>query len=170
MTFLKQGGEKLKNVHVFLILATVLSAYFATGCCKQKNNDTQSPKFLYVMSAKSGSFDGDTLTLKDVPLVIYFSDRPNRIAGHVSLNQFVEIWNKGADSFKEDPPNATLSIYDGNGNKDVVIELIGTPTIRNESIIFGIRILLGELPKEIPSSSLFIDVFTKNVLPTFQVL
>ncbi|MCP4229153.1 MAG: hypothetical protein GY771_03270 [bacterium] len=43
------------------------------------------------MSAVSGSCDGETLTLNDVPAVVYFSDRPYRIAGYVSEEQFLIV-------------------------------------------------------------------------------
>ncbi len=42
--------------------------------------------YQHVLSATSGSLKGDTLTLNGVPNVIYFSDRPDRVAGHMSLS------------------------------------------------------------------------------------
>jgi len=70
-------------------------------------DDSKEPRYLFVISGTSGSLDGDTLTLNGVPNVIYFSDRPARIAGHISLEKFVYSWNKGSDSFKADPPCPT---------------------------------------------------------------
>ena len=133
-------------------------------------DDSEKPQYLYVMSATSGSFDGETLTLTGVPSVVYFSDRPYRITGHLSVEKFVELWGEGADSFAADPPNATLSIYDAGGNNDVVIELAGAPDISGDSVIFEVRVLLGNLPEVLSTSSLFIDVFTKNLAPTFGFL
>jgi len=75
-------------------------------------DDSKKTGYLFVISGTSGSLDGDTLTLNGVPNVIYFSDRPARNAGHLSLRKFVESWNKGSDSFKADPPNATLSVLE----------------------------------------------------------
>lgn len=153
-----------KILSVCLVLVLVATSVGAEHVIGGKDNQ----EFLYVLSAKSGAFDGGTLTLKDIPLVIYFSDRPNRIAGHMSLEGFVRLWGKGVDSFKSDPPNATLSVYDEKGNKDVVLEIIGTPTIKNDSIICNVRLILGDLPEVFPASSLFVDVFTKNKVPTFD--
>jgi len=56
-------------------------------------DDSKNPGYLFVISVMSGSLDVDTLT--GVPTVIYFSDRPDRVAGHLSLEKFVESWNKG---------------------------------------------------------------------------
>ena len=109
------------------------------------------------MSSESGSFEGDTLTLNDVPLVVYFSDRPNRIAGHMSLESFVESWGKGPNSFKSDPPNATLSIMDEAGDKNIVVEL-SHPEVKSEGIQYHVRILSGELPASFKTCSLFVDI------------
>ena len=105
--------RKILLICIMLMLAT--TTVMADDVISSKEN----PEFLYVLSATSGSFEGDTLTLRDVPLVIYFSDRPNRIAGHMSLKKFVKLWGKGKNSFKKDPPNATLSIFNKKRNKDV---------------------------------------------------
>ncbi len=72
--------------------------------------DSKNTGYLFVISGTSGSLDGDKLTLNGVPNVIYFSDRPARKAGHLSVSEFIEMWDKGVDSFKADPPNATLSV------------------------------------------------------------
>ena len=63
-------------------------------------DDARNPGYLYVISGTSGSLEGDKLTLNGVPSVIYFSDRPARIAGHMSLSSFIKMWNKGSDSFR----------------------------------------------------------------------
>ena len=41
-------------------------------------------ELLFVQDAGSMSYDGQTLTFKDPdPYTLYFSDRPDRIAGHI---------------------------------------------------------------------------------------
>ena len=124
-------------------------------------NNKDKPEYLYVLSAKSGSFDDGTLTLNNVPMVIYFSDRPYRIAGHISLKKFVENWNKGSDSFMADPPNATLSILGVDRNTNVVIE-ISAPVIKQDIVIFKVRILEGSLPMKFANASLFVDIVNFN--------
>ncbi len=63
-------------------------------------DDSKNPGYLFVISGTSGSLKGDTLTLNGVPNVIYFSDRPARNAGHGSLSNFVEGWDKGVENLK----------------------------------------------------------------------
>jgi len=105
-------------------------------------DDSKKPQFLFVLSAESGTYEDDKLTLKGVPLVVYFSDRPHRIAGHMTVEKLVKLWSKGMDSFKADPPNATLSIFDGSGNKSAVVE-ISNPVLMKETISFNLIKILG---------------------------
>jgi len=107
-------------VGIFTVMLTLLPGLvFAEHVI----DDSKNTGYLYVISGTSGSLEGDTLTLNGVPNVVYFSDRPNRIAGHLSLSNFVEMWDKGVDSFKADPPNATLSVLKKEEAKNVVVDL-----------------------------------------------
>jgi len=106
-------------------------------------DDSKNPGYLFVISGTSGSLDGDTLTLNGVPNVIYFTDRPARKAGHLSLEKFVEMWDKGDDAFKADPPNATLSVLKKDGAKNVVVELMSVEQ-KSGSVVFKVAVLEGE--------------------------
>lgn len=119
-------------------------------------DDSKEPSYLFVLSAASGSLEGDTLTLNGVPNVIYFSDRPDRLAGHFSLEKFVESWNKGSDSFKADPPNATLSVLKKEGAKNAVIELKGVEQ-KNGSLYFKVVEQEGNVTRSFEAAGLFID-------------
>lgn len=121
-------------------------------------NEADAPKFLYTMSAKSGTFENGRLTLKDVPLVVYFADRPHRLSGMLSIEVFAQGWDKGSDSFRADPPNATLSILGKDGANNVVVELSEPDVkVKEGSISFKVRVLDGELPASFEHSTLFID-------------
>jgi hypothetical protein len=123
-------------------------------------NEADAPKFLYTMSAKSGTYENGRLTLNDVPLVVYFSDRPARISGQLSIQVFEQGWRQGPDSFKADPPNATLSILSEDGNKNIVVELSEPDVkVKEGKISFKVRVLDGDLPKTFEHSTLFIDSF-----------
>jgi len=114
-----------------------------------------------LISGTSGSLKGDTLTLNGVPNVLYFSDRPVRVAGHLSLEKFVELWNKGVNSYKADPPNATLSVLKKDGAKNTVVELMSVEQ-KSGSVVFKVAVLEGTLPERFKTSSLFIDIFVGN--------
>ena len=62
---------------------------------------------LFVQSATSMSYDkaSGKLVLRGVsPATIVFSDRPNRIAGHMDTKEFVPFWSEGKDSFRRIRP------------------------------------------------------------------
>ena len=121
---------------------------------------SSEPVFLLVLSARSGAFEGSRLTLDDVPLAVYFSDRPSRIVGHVPVDRVVELWDEGPDSLSEDPPNAVLSVLaeaeDQTRVASPVLELL-RPRRLEGSIAFDVRILQGEVPPKFGAASLFID-------------
>jgi hypothetical protein len=82
--------------------------------------------FLFVQSAKGLVFDKATnkLTLTGVsPVTVYFTDRPERIAGNMKTTAFIPFWSEGKDSFKSDPPNADISLMDGSKLTQIVAEL-----------------------------------------------
>lgn len=65
------------------------------------------------VSGKSGVFDFTMPVRRSNHLVTWFTDRPVRDAGHVSMRAFVSMWQQdGADTFKADPPNVSVA-YNG---------------------------------------------------------
>ena len=60
---------------------------------------------------------------------LYFSDRPERIAGHMKMAEYLAEWAKaeGPDNFSTDPPNAILSVYEpGKDDNTVVVVKISS--------------------------------------------
>jgi len=119
-------------------------------------DDSKNPQYLFTLASKSGTLEGDTLTLKGVPLVVYFSNRPVRISGHISLEKFVGMWDKGVDNFKVDPPNAELAIYDKSGDKHDVL-IISRPEVKGDTISFKVRVFHKSIPRSFGHSTLFVD-------------
>ena len=121
-------------------------------------NESAEPDFLLVLSGRSGSIEGNKMVLNGVPSVIYFSDRPARIAGHMTMNELFDTWYKGNDSFAIDPPNATLSLLSHGEPSHVVLELVSVAPSDDDSISFGIRVLKGTPPSGVfGAATLFID-------------
>lgn len=119
-------------------------------------DNSKNTSYLFVMSGTSGSLDGDNLTLNGVPSVVYFSDRPARIAGHISLVQFIESWDKGNLNSKKGPPNSTLSVLNKDGVQNIVLEILSIE-LKDGSVILRVKILDGGHLGEFQESSLFID-------------
>ena len=122
---------------------------------------------LFVQSAHGAETSGDRLILRGVtPSTIYFSDRPQRVVGHLETAEFVGFWDEGEDSFKEDPPNAVLAFI-GAGEEvpqEVVIE-ISDPVIDGHDLSYAAKVLDGTLPASAGGCSLFIDPFGRPLSP-----
>ncbi|MFG1421190.1 hypothetical protein [Roseixanthobacter liquoris] len=91
------------------------------------------------------TYDGKSLVLTGVaPLTTFAVDRPERIGGTMSTEQFAKLWNVTADIFKNDPPNAALTIY-GATPTQVVVELSHV-TQSGSTLTFEVGLLDGDLP------------------------
>jgi hypothetical protein len=120
---------------------------------------------LYVQTATGMSYANGKLTLHSLaPTTLFFSDRPDRVTGHVTSQEFVGSWGKGRDSFASDPPNAALSIFHPDGVSDVVVEL-KSPQLDGGDLTYTVEILDGEMPAKGGPSSLFIDVIGRPLSP-----
>ena len=77
-----------------------------------------------MQNAKSVTINKGKLVLRGVnPVIVCFTDRPARLAGHMPTSEFVPLWSQGKDSFLRDNPNATLSVFHGDKVSDLVVEL-----------------------------------------------
>ncbi|MHC4339674.1 MAG: hypothetical protein ACYSX0_05625 [Planctomycetota bacterium] len=113
--------------------------------------------FLYVQSAKSMEFRSGTLTLRGLsPQTLFFSDRPDRIVGHLTFDGFLAHWDEGEDSFAVEPPNATLSVFHEGGVSDAVVEL-RRPRRAGDDLTYDVKILYGKPPAKGGACALFID-------------
>ena len=123
--------------------------------------------FLFVQTARGMSFDTATrkLTLHDVsPVTLFFSDRPDRIAGNMKTTAFVPFWSTGKDSFLSDPPNADISILEGKSLRQVVVEL-QAPVLSGNDLTYTVKVLQGEVPGKGADVSVFIDVVGMPLTP-----
>ena len=122
-------------------------------------------QYLFVQNAKGLSFAEDKMTLKGISdITLLFSDRPDRIAGHMTTADFAKNWNMGKDSFKIDNPNAALAIFGEKEPNDVVVEL-SDPVLEGNNLTYGIKLLEGSIPQETGECSLFIDVIGRPMTP-----
>ena len=130
-------------------------------------NDPDQAELLFVQEAQSIAFDGNTLTMKDVkPSILFFTDRPERVAGYWTLDEFMNEVSTGPDSFADDPPNATLVTLEGDTFVDIVLELAERPRYEDGAFIYpNVRIIEGEPPAVGGAAALFIDVIGRPLSP-----
>ncbi|MFL7791691.1 MAG: hypothetical protein AB8I69_06080 [Anaerolineae bacterium] len=120
---------------------------------------------LFVQSATGMAYENGRLTLNGVaPTTLMFSDRPQRVTGHVPTEEFLDAWSDGDDSFADDPPNAVLSIFSEDEVNDVVV-VLKDPALDADSFSYQVDVLDGEMPASGGASSLFIDVIGRPLTP-----
>jgi hypothetical protein len=122
---------------------------------------------MFVQTAAGMTARKDSVTFHDLsPATLFFSDRPQRIVGHMTAKQFVEAWSEGENSFAEDPPNAVISfLEDGDTAPEDAIVVLKDPRLEGSTITYSIDMLEGSLPANAASCSVFIDPFGRPLSP-----
>ncbi len=116
--------------------------------------------YLLVQTSKGLAFDAatGTMSLTGVsPITLFFSDRPERIAGNMKTTSFVPFWSKGKDSFAKNPPNADVSIIDGDTMHQVVV-VLQDPVLEGDTLRYKVKTLQGTMPEKGADISVFIDI------------
>ena len=127
----------------------------------------EAEQSMFVQTAHGMASDGKTLTLEGVtPSTLYFSDRPQRVVGHMATSDFVDLWDEGDNSFEEDPPNAVLAFLEpGDDAPEDAVVVIQRPRLENGQLSYTIQTLDGTLPAQAGPVTLFIDPFGRPLSP-----
>jgi len=155
----------MTNRRSFLVAASAIAVAGATSLRARAEGDMAD--FLFVQTADSMTFDkaNSKLTLEGVSgSTLFFSDRPERVAGNMKTAAFVPFWSKGKDSFLSDPPNADLSILEGTELKQVVL-VLQDPELAGDKLSYTVKVIDGELPEKGTDVSVFIDVIGMPLTP-----
>ena len=134
---------------------------------KQMIEQLETEESMFVQTAQAMSSDGTTLTLKAVtPATLYFSDRPQRIVGHMATADFVDLWAEGDNSFEKDPPNAVLAFLEpGDQVPEDAVVVIQQPHLQDSQLSYFIQALEGTVPEQAGPVTLFIDPFGRPLSP-----
>jgi hypothetical protein len=147
---------------VFLLAAAAvvlsMAAFAATATAAP-----ETPQLMFVQSAEDIKVDAAKSTFRLVKVnqqTLYFSDRPQRLAGHLKMADYLKEWTAqaGKDSFKADPPNATLSIYEpGKPDNTIVVVTLTNPVVDGADLVYSYKVLDGKMPAKGGQTALFID-------------
>lgn len=122
---------------------------------------TQTPQLLFVQMSEDLQVDTAKQKLRLVNVnqqTIFFADRPDRIAGHMKMDDYLETWKQGKDNFGEDPPNASLSVYEpGQAENTIVIVELLNPVVDGADLVYDYKLIEGTMPTKGGATSLFID-------------
>jgi hypothetical protein len=128
----------------------------------------ETEESMFVQTAQGIDSDGGTLTLRGVtPSTLYFSDRPQRVVGHMTTADFVDLWAIGDNSFEADPPNAVLSfLAPGADVPDDAVVVLTKPNLDGAGdLAYSIEVLEGTVPAHTGPVTLFIDPFGRPLSP-----
>jgi hypothetical protein len=140
------------------IAAMLLFAPFSATAQSPAKEKSKAPQVQFVQVAKNVAFKDGVLTLGDAsPMTTFFSDRPERLTGQVRNDAFAKLWNEGKNGFKNDPPNAALTVFNPDGKPTQAIVVLTNPRMDGKNIVFNARTLKGEIPAQGGESALFID-------------
>lgn len=123
--------------------------------------------FLFVQSASSLKYDGGKKRIILVginPMTLFFTDRPDRVAGQMKTSRFVPFWSEGTNSFKSNPPNADISIVEGGQLRQVIV-VLEDPVLSGRNLSYKVKVLQGDLPARGTDLSVFIDVIGMPLTP-----
>ena len=74
------------------------------------------------------------------------------------MDDYLKEWTDAPDDFDNDPPNATLSVYEpGQTESSLVVVEILNPVVDGEDLIYDYRLLDGTMPEGGGLAALFID-------------
>jgi len=129
--------------------------------------ELEAEESMFVQTAHGIDIAGSTLTLRGVtPSTLYFSDRPQRIVGHMTTSDFVELWGEGDNSFESDPPNAVLAFLEpGDQVPEDAVIVIQNPELQDGQLSYSFETLEGSLPAQAGPVTLFIDPFGRPLSP-----
>src|SRR5215831_5648263 len=137
------------------IIVTAIGALAAAralsspGVAPAEKKPEQKVEMLFVQSAKGASLENGKLTLRAVsPTTVFFSDRPARIAGHMTTDELIALWGEGQNSFLKDPPNATLSSFTPDGKVTNAVVELKKPALQGDQMTYDVRVLQGKVPED----------------------
>jgi hypothetical protein len=134
----------------------VMGVVVVTGCATPEQS-TEEPaavaaqeeavdemvEYLFVQHAEGVALKEGVLTLEGVgDDVLYFSDRPHRVVGRETIEEFLESWDQGDESFAEIPPNAVLTVKQKNELRDLTVVLTD-PVLTDRTLVYQVEVLDG---------------------------
>lgn len=138
-----------------LVLLITLSALPPAGAQDRK------VQLMFVQTSESMQADDKSLRLVNVgQQTLYFSDRPARVAGHLTMPAYMDEWTAraGPDNFAKDPPNATLSVYQpGKHENALTVVKITNPKVDGRDLVYSYKLIEGTMPRTGGATALFID-------------
>src|SRR5664279_979853 len=160
---MKTVSKFYKCLNYILAVLLFTAVMLSTAASQTTPSASSKTQLMFVQSAEDLRVDAAKNTFRLVKVnqqTLYFSDRPERIAGHMKMEQYLAEWSKaeGPDNFSSDPPNAILSVYEsGKDDNSIVVVKISHPVVEGNDILYSYKIIKGTMPGSGGATALFID-------------
>ena len=151
------------RISMLAVVALSMAACAKTSTAPNNAASSSPPEFMFVQSAEDIKVDPAQTTFRLVKVnqqTLYFTDRPQRIAGHIRMPAYLAEWTRaaGSNNFSSDPPNATLSVYEpGQADNTITVVKLTQPIVDGDDLIYSYKLIEGTMPKAGGASALFID-------------
>ena len=157
---------KRKLYAAFIFLVALLALASIRPNVSQAAETPKKADLLFVHNANHIAVADGKLILKGIsPTVLFFTDRPERIAGHMTNERYLKLWKEdGKDSFLADPPNATVSVFTDDRVADLVVTL-RKPIFNGGDLTYDITVIQGKLPEKGGPGAVFIDIIGMPLTP-----
>ncbi len=144
-----------------VLIATTLPLASLADPAGVEEQQNAKPELMFVQTADDIKADDKTLRLMNLGRqTLYFADRPVRLAGHIPTSDYLKEWMAaaGPNNFAEDPPNATLSVYEvGKSENTLAVVEISDPVVDGNDLVYHYRLIEGPMPRSGGATALFID-------------
>ena len=122
---------------------------------------------VFVQNAAAFSARDDEITLHGLAhATVYFANHPQREAGHIPSERFLELWDGATESFTAAPPTAVLSFLDDTADAPADVALtLHEPRFRDQEMTYRVEVRDGTVPASGGPCSLFIDALKSPLAP-----
>ena len=116
-------------------------------------------RWLFTQTAANATSNNGTLNIETQEDVFAFTDRPDRLAGHLPFENFTMLWSHNNSTFAEDPPNAVLTWMSENGSMAYAEIILTDAKVDEDGFIEYdyIHETGDSIPSNLSDTSLFID-------------
>lgn len=150
-------------VPLFLQAMVILSLAACASNSSKPSSSSEDPRFMFIHVAEGVKVNQASKTIRLVNVnqqTLFFSDRPDRIAGHLKMADYLDEWTtkSGENNFSAVPPNAALSVYEpGQTDNTLAVIEITDPKVDGTDLLYSYKLIEGTLPETTGHTALFID-------------
>lgn len=155
----------MRYIYSAILMTAVLSFFVLSSNAEHVIDDSKNPSYQFIISGDTGALKDGKLSLTGVPIVTFYKLGDKRLAGHIFVESFVEVWDKNAKILKTDPPNGIISVISKEGSEGATIEL-SAPSADIDDLSFNVRVLEGALPDSFGPFQIYIRLTLDEDLKT----